>query len=134
MRDDNEESGPVGRPDRQIEAALRAHFGDTPHDVDFGSLNARIVDAAQLRLRAQAKRAGWRAPASRWAPLAIPAALAASVALLVGLALGAGGASGTSRVALEDFVAVAASEDLPADPLAVSDQEAFLSAILESGE
>ena len=127
-----EDPGPVGRPEADIEAALRAHFGDVPTDVDHDALSARIVAAAQLRLRARAKRAGWRAPASRWARIAIPTGLAASIALIFGLALADGDAP-AGAVGLEEVVAVAASEGLPSDPLVVSDQEVFLSAVL-SGE
>ena len=121
-----------GEQDGELQSALRAHFGSVPA-TDFSALHARIVAAAELRLRARARRAGWRAPASRWARIAIPTGLAASIALIVGLTFGDGAAE-TSDVGLEEVVAVAASEALPADPLAVSDQEAFLSAILDSGK
>ena len=120
--------------DPRVDGLLRAHFGTVPDDVDHEALSNRIVAAAELRLRARAKRAGWRAPASRWARVVIPTGLAASIALIFGLALGDGGTSDTGDVALEEVVAVAASEGLPSDPLVVSDQEAFLSAILDSGE
>ena len=125
--------GPNEPRDAEVQAALRAHFGDVPADVDHDALSARIVTAAELRLRARAKRAGWRAPASRWARIAIPTGLAASVALILGLALG-GDAAEAGDIGLEEVVAVAASDGLPADPLVVSDQEAFLSAILDSGD
>ena len=130
--DEHEDARPVGRPDSDIQAVLRVHFGNVP-DTDFDALNARIVAAAELRLRARANRAGWRAPASRWARIAIPTGLAASIALILGLSL-ANGSGAPTDVGLEEVVAVAASEALPADPLAVSDQEVFLSTILDSGE
>ena len=117
--------------DREIDGLLRSHFGNVPADVDHEALSARIVAAAELRLRARAKRAGWRAPASRWARIAIPAGLAASIALILGLAL-ADGPPGD--VALEEVVAVAASEALPANALGATEQEVFLAAVLGNGE
>ena len=121
-----------GDRDREIEGLLRAQYGSVPADVDHEALSARIVAAAELRLRARAKRAGWRAPASRWARVAIPAGLAASIALIFGLALVDGRA--TEDVALEEVVAVAASEALPANPLGTTDQEAFVAFVLGTGE
>ena len=105
---------------------------DDKPDVDWQALERRIVSAARFRLASRAARAGWRAPASRWARIAIPAGLAASLALAAGLALGAGGSE--SDLGVEDVMAVAASEALPTDLLAVADQEAFLSAILQPDE
>jgi len=109
---------------------------DDKPDVNWDALERRIVAAARFRLADRAARAavpaGWRAPASRWARIAIPAALAASLALAAGLAFGP--AAADRDLVLEDVMAVAASQDLPADPLAVADQAAFLSTLLDPEE
>ncbi len=106
---------------------------DDKPDVDWNALERRIVSSARVRLASRAARAGWRAPASRWARIAIPAALAASLALAAGLAFGARPDDGAG-LGIEDVMAVAASEGLPADLLAVSDREAFVATLLDSGE
>lgn len=106
---------------------------DDKPEVDWEALERRIVAAARFRLADRAARAGWRTPASRWARIAIPAGLAASLALAAGLAFGPGGSTSEDLV-IEDVMAVAASEDLPADPLAVTDQAAFLATLLDPGE
>ena len=104
---------------------------DDKPDVNWDALERRIVAAARFRLADRAARAGlaagWRVPASRWARIAIPAALAASLALAAGLAFGP---AEDRELVLEDVMAVAASQDLPADPLALADQAAFLSTLL----
>jgi hypothetical protein len=108
---------------------------DDKPDVNWDALEQRIVAAARFRLADRAARAavpaGWRAPASRWARIAIPAALAASLALAAGLAFGP---AADRDLVLEDVMAVAASQDLPADPLAGADQAAFLSTLLDPEE
>ena len=100
---------------------------DDKPDVNWDALERRIVAAARFRLADRVARAGWRTPASRWARIAIPAALAASLALAAGLAFGP---AADRELVLEDVMAVAASQDLPADPLALADQAAFLSTLL----
>ena len=104
---------------------------DDKPEVDWEALERRIVSAARFRLASRAARAGWRAPASRWARIAIPAGLAASLALGGGLALGG---DGDAELGVEDVMAVAASEALPTDLLAAPDQEAFLYTILQPDE
>lgn len=113
----------------ELTAALRARFGDARANVDWTALEARIVDGARFRLASH----GWQAPASRWARTAIPAALAASVLLAVGLML-APNAVDDSDLVIEEIMAVSASAALPTDPLAFTNEEAFLFTILDETE
>ena len=126
MADENmERLEPV---DPEISAAWRAAFGDTPA-TDWRALEARITDAARFRLAAR-RPAGWRAAASRWAGIAIPAGLAASALLGAGLAWRT---ADDDAVFLEDIVATAAVDELPADVASLGG-ESFVYAIFADGE
>lgn len=122
----DEETGGL-EPDPELASVWRAALGDTPQ-TDWTALEARVTEAARFRLRAR-RPAGWRAAASRWARVAIPAGLAASALLGAGIAFRAG----DDAVALEDIVATAAVDALPSD-LASVGGESLVYALLADGE
>ena len=126
--------GPLG-PDPEIRAALGAYFGGAPTDaVDWPALEARVTEAARFRLARRARAGGWRGAAERWARIAIPTGLAATLMLAAGLAFSAPDGAVTADIAMDELVAVSASDGLPVDPLGLADQEAFLAAVLDSTE
>jgi hypothetical protein len=128
-------SEPVGPPEPELRAALRAHFGDPPeHAVDWTALEARIVDGARLRLAQRARRGSWRQAGERWGRIAIPAGLAAAILLAAALAIAQSADSADDQPAIEAVAAVSASDLLPSDPLSVTDQEAFLAVVLDPAE
>jgi len=125
MADENIEQMEPGDP--EISVAYRAAFGDLPA-TDWRMLEARITDAARFRLAAR-RPAGWRATASRWARIAIPAGLAASALLGAGLAWRAD----EDDVVLEDIAATAAVDELPTD-IASLGGESLVYALFADGE
>jgi hypothetical protein len=126
MADDDMERAAPG--DRDLSAAFRAAFGDTP-ETDWRALEARINEAARFRLAAR-RSAGWRTTAARWARVAVPAGLAASALLGAGLAWRA---ADDDAVFLEDIVATAAVDELPADVTSLGG-ESLVYAVFADGE
>lgn len=121
-----------GSPEPELRAALRAHYGDVPA-VDWDALEARVADAARFRLAGRVPGSGWRRSADRWGRVAIPAGLAATLLLAAGLAFSTPGGD-DEALAVDEIVAVAASDALPLDPLTMIDQDAFLAAVLDPAE
>ena len=114
-------------PAPELVDVWRAALGATP-TTDWQVLEARLAEAARFRLRAR-RPAGWRAAASRWARIAIPAGLAASALLGAGLAYRAG----EDAIALEEIVTATAVDALPADVASVGG-ESLVYALLAEGE
>ncbi len=128
-------SEPLGPSEPALRAALRGHFGDPPENaVDWPVLEARIVDGARFLLAQRARRGSWRRAAERWGRIAIPAGLAAAIVLAAALAIAPSVDPGDDPPAIEAIAAVSASDLLPADPLSVTDQEAFLAVVLDPAE
>ena len=128
------DAGPLEPAEEALRKVLRVRFGSPPADTDWAALEGRIVEAARFRLAARAPKAGWRAAATRWARVAVPAGLAAALLLSAGLLLGnADGASADAdEPGMNELVATAAGAALPDDPLSVTDQQAFLYSVLNS--
>ncbi len=132
--DDDRSDEPL-EADPVIRSALASHFGEPPAGaVDWTALEARVTDAARFRLAQRARRGGWRAAAERWWRFAIPAGIAATLLLAAGLALSAPDPIESGAIAIDELVAVVASDALPDDPLGFADQDAFLAAVLDSTE
>ena len=138
MNDDMMNHEPLGPADPQLRSALHAAFGSAEDQVNWDAMAARITDAAVFRLAQRRPRGGWQRTAARWSRRAVPLAAAASVMLALGIALAPDG-SGTDAtlandtVMLEEVMAVAASDGLPADLAVGSAQDAFL-AVMINGE
>ncbi len=132
---------PLGPAEPALLSALESAYGSVPEQVDWDAMASRIGDAAAFRLAQRRPRGGWQRTAARWSRRAVPVAAAASVMLALGIALapGSNGSFATDTVGgdtvmLEEVMAVAASDDLPADLAIASAQDAFLAVMLNGDD
>jgi hypothetical protein len=113
--------------DPELRRHLERHFGALP-PVDWARKDQRIRAAAADPLGVRA----FRRRRERIGELAIRSGLAAALLLGAAAALVPDGQS--DQAVVEDVGSLAASDQLPADPLFVTDQATFLTAMTEPAE
>lgn len=136
------EDTPRGREqDPVLRAALRAHFGMPPDEVDWPAFHQRLMAGARARLAQRPAPPPWWLYVSQWAGPAIPVGVAASLLIAMGLGLFGGdrtstGSSATAGdpVVVEEVLASAAGDALAVDPMFAGDEAAFVSFMLDVEE
>ncbi|MBA3344261.1 MAG: hypothetical protein H0T44_03010 [Gemmatimonadales bacterium] len=136
------ENTPRGREqDPVLRAALHAHFGMPPDEVDWPAFHQRLVAGARARLARRPAPPPWWLYVSQWAGPAVPVGVAASLLIAMGLGLFGGnrGATGNTAMAddpvvVEEVLASAAGDALAVEPLLAADEAAFVSLMLDVEE